>query len=218
MSASTTQLPPRFTPTRSCSIAWCALRFGLNPWELSRKSASKTGSSTTFAAACTTRSRMAGIPNGLWRPSALGMYTRRTGCGRYRPSRSSSPSFARNPSTPPCSIVSMVAPSMPAAPALAFTSPHALSKMSSRYTLSYSAWNRRVALAFAARYSALWSSRAASTVSLATWAFTSPYPLWTHGPSAAPSLRPGYAASASSVLWAAPTPAPLSPTSRSSRL
>jgi hypothetical protein len=79
----------------------------------------------------------------------------------------------------------------------------------------HSAWNRRMPLAFAARYSALWSCRAVSMVWLALSAFTSPYPLWTHGPSAAPSLRRAYVVSASTVLWAAPTPAPLSPTSRS---
>src|SRR6266545_6941348 len=62
----------------------------------------------------------------------------------------------------------MVCPSTPAAPAFALTSRHALRRMSSRYTLSKSAWNRRVALAFAARYSARWSSRVLSRVCLAS--------------------------------------------------
>src|SRR6266511_3158622 len=61
----------------------------------------------------------------------------------------------------------MVCPSTPAAPAFALTSRHALRRMSSRYTLSKSAWNRRAALAFAARYSARWSSRVLSLVWLA---------------------------------------------------
>ena len=42
--------------------------------------------------------------------------------------------------------------------------------------------------AFAARYSALWSSRALSRMSLALWAFTNPYLHPAHGPSVAPSL------------------------------
>src|SRR6266542_524120 len=61
----------------------------------------------------------------------------------------------------------MVCPSTPAAPAFAFTSRHALRKMSSRVTLSKSAWNRRAALAFAARYSARWSCRVLSLMWLA---------------------------------------------------
>ena len=52
------------------------------PEEQSRKSASKIGSSTSSAAVCTTRSRTVGMPSGRSRPSGLGMYTRRTGCGR----------------------------------------------------------------------------------------------------------------------------------------
>ena len=41
------------------------------------------GSSTNTAAACTTRSLTVGIPRGQTLPSPLGMYTRRTGLGRY---------------------------------------------------------------------------------------------------------------------------------------
>ncbi len=69
----------------------------------------------------------------------------------------------------------MVCPSTPADPALALTSRHALAKTSSRYILSYSAWNRRAGLAFAARYRARWSCRALSRVVLARWALTSTY-------------------------------------------
>ena len=98
------------------------------------------------------------------RPERTG---RRTGRGRYLPSRRSEASIARNWSTPRCSMSLMVCPSTPAAPAFAFTSRHALRRMSSRDTFSKSAWNRRAALAFAARYSARWSSRAVSLVWLA---------------------------------------------------
>src|SRR6266567_6447982 len=81
----------------------------------------------------------------------------------------------------------MVCPSTPADPALALTSRHAFAKTSSRYTLSYSAWNRRVGLAFAARYRARWSSRALSGVDLAHRALTSAYLPRTRRPSTAPS-------------------------------
>src|SRR5438445_279463 len=81
----------------------------------------------------------------------------------------------------------MVCPSTPADPALALTSRHALAKTSSRYILSYSAWNRRVGLAFAARYRVRWSSRAVSRVDLARRALTSVYLPRTRRPSTAPS-------------------------------
>jgi hypothetical protein len=80
----------------------------------------------------------------------------------------------------------MVCPSTPADPALALTSCHAFDKTSSRYILSYSAWNRRVGLAFAARYRARWSSRTFSRVVLARWALTSAYLPRTRRPSTAP--------------------------------
>src|SRR5207253_5798694 len=83
----------------------------------------------------------------------------------------------------------MVCPSTPADPALALTSRHALAKTSSRYILSYSAWNRRVGLAFAARYRARWSSRALSGVDLARWALTGAYLQRTRRPTTAPSHR-----------------------------
>jgi hypothetical protein len=60
MSASTTQQRPRLTSTRIASNAWWALRPGRKPNEQSRTSASQIGSSTAFAAACTTRSPTAG--------------------------------------------------------------------------------------------------------------------------------------------------------------
>src|SRR5689334_2653484 len=83
----------------------------------------------------------------------------------------------------------------PADPALALTSCHAFAKMSSRYILSYSAWNRRVGLTFAARYRARWSSRALSGVDLARRALTSAYLPQTRRSSAAPSLHERYPAS-----------------------
>ncbi len=83
----------------------------------------------------------------------------------------------------------MVCPSTPAAPTFALTSRHARRKMSSRYTLSKSAWNRRVALTFAARYSARWSCRVLSLMWLAVTAFTHAYPRLTRRPSTAPSLH-----------------------------
>jgi hypothetical protein len=75
-------------PFGSVSSAIVALRFGRKPYEHGRKSASKIGSSTSFAAICATRSRTVGMPSGLLFPSAFGMYRRRTNVGRYVPSRS----------------------------------------------------------------------------------------------------------------------------------
>src|SRR5437763_3077087 len=45
---------------RTCSMASCALRSGLNPYEVGQKSASKIGSSTSLAAVCTILSRTVG--------------------------------------------------------------------------------------------------------------------------------------------------------------
>ena len=96
--------PPRAPCTRSVSSACVALRFGRKPYDEARKSASKIGSSTSFAAICATRSRTVGMPSGRCRPSAFGMYRRRTGCGRYVPARSAALSSSSMRSTPYCSI------------------------------------------------------------------------------------------------------------------
>jgi hypothetical protein len=82
-SVSTTHWFPRNDSSRSTCSPSCAERLGRNPNEHGKKSASKTGSSTIFTAACTTRSRTEGIDNGL-RSSVpgFGMNTRRAGNGR----------------------------------------------------------------------------------------------------------------------------------------
>ena len=88
------------------SSACVALRFGRNPYDEARKSASKIGSSTSVAAICATRSRTVGMPSGRCRPSALGMYRRRTGCGRYVPCAQRGAELVESMrSTPYCSIV-----------------------------------------------------------------------------------------------------------------
>ena len=81
--------------------ASCAERLGLNPNEHSSMSASKIGSITDFSAACTTRSRTAGIESGRSssRPG-FGMNTRRAGSGRQRPSPRSAASSSRQPGDP----------------------------------------------------------------------------------------------------------------------
>jgi hypothetical protein len=56
------KLAPGDEPVRSRSIAITADRFGRNPNEDGRKSASNTGSSTIFAACCATLSRAVGGP------------------------------------------------------------------------------------------------------------------------------------------------------------
>lgn len=68
-------------------MAIVALRLGRKPYEVDLKSASKTGSSTSFAAICTTRSRTVGIPSGRFLPSDFVMYCRRTISAACVPSR-----------------------------------------------------------------------------------------------------------------------------------
>ena len=81
--------------------ASCAERPGRNPKLHGKKSASKTGSSTIFAAACTTRSRTAGIDSGLCSlVPGFGMNTRRAGSGRYRSSLNSAASSPSSRDTP----------------------------------------------------------------------------------------------------------------------
>jgi len=69
MSVSTTHRRPRQHSLMSTCRASCADRLGRNPKLTGRKSASKTGSSTIFSAACTIRSRTGGIESGLCSPA-----------------------------------------------------------------------------------------------------------------------------------------------------
>ena len=63
------------------------------------------------------------MPSGRCRPSAFGMYRRRTGGGRYVPARSAAPSSCSRRSTPYCSTAASVCPSTPAAAAVALHPP-----------------------------------------------------------------------------------------------
>ena len=144
MSISTTYRWPRPPIRRIASSASVALLLGRKPYEHSLKSASKIGSMTSLAAACTTRSRTVGIPNGRFVPSGFGMYWRLTGCGQYRPVRRRCCTSWRNSSTPSCSIIDSVSPSTPAAPLFALTRFHASARTSPRQIRSYSAWKRRL--------------------------------------------------------------------------
>ena len=153
MSVSTTHRRPRQHSSMSTCRASCADRLGRNPKLPGRKSASKTGSSTIFTAACTIRSRTEGIDSGLCSPAfpAWGYSTRRAGIGRYRPSLSSLASSPSSRVTPYSSTSARVILSMPGAPLLLRTMTHARHRTSLRRTLSYSAWNLRPGSALAAR-------------------------------------------------------------------
>jgi hypothetical protein len=132
--------------------ASCCDRFGRNPKLHGRKSASKTGSSTIFTAACTIRSRTAAIASGLRSLlPAFGISTLRAGSGRQAPFRRSLASSPSSRVTPYSSTSARVVLSMPGAPLLRRTAYHARHKTSSRQTLSCSAWNRRPGSALAAR-------------------------------------------------------------------
>ena len=164
MSVSTTHRRPCQDSSMSTCRASCADRPGRNPKLHGKKSASKTGSSTIFAAACTIRSRTAGIESGLCSSvPGFGMNTRRAGIGRYRPSRNSLASSSRSRVTPYSSTAAKVVLSMPGAPLFVRTLTHARHRTSLRLILSYSAWNRRPGSALAARYSACCKARTGST-------------------------------------------------------
>jgi hypothetical protein len=163
MSVSTTHRRPRQHSSMSTCRASCADRLGRNPKLTGRKSASKTGSSTIFTAACTIRSRTGGIDSGLCSlVPGLGISTRRAGSGRYRPSFSSAASSPSSRATPYSSTSARVILSMPGAPLLLRTATHARHRTSLRLTLSYSAWNLRPGSALAARYSACCKARTGS--------------------------------------------------------
>lgn len=76
-------------------------------------------------------------------PSDLRMYRRRTGFGRYSPSRSSVPRASRKLSTPCCSIAASVSRSTPAAPRFFFTRFQDSWRTSLRQIRSINAWKRR---------------------------------------------------------------------------
>lgn len=80
------------------------------------KSASKTGSSTSFSAACTTRSATVGMPRlrTFPDPPGFGILRSRTGRGRNEPSLRAARRSCRNPGAPIRSSTSMtVRPSTP---------------------------------------------------------------------------------------------------------
>ena len=215
MSVSATHRRPRPHSSTSTCKASCADRFGRNPKLAGRKSASKTGSSTIFAAACTIRSRTGGIDSG--RCSAVpgfGIITRRAGNGRYRFSPSSLASSSSSRATPYSSTAARVILSMPGAPLLLRTAAHARHRTSLRRTLSYSAWNLRPGSALAARYSACCKARTGSrpadplAAGLAETALTGPLLTDTaHRRSSGPSHhRRLCCPAAQSVLRPPPTP------------
>ena len=152
MSVSTTHRRPRQHSSMSTCRASCADRLGRNPKLHGRKSASKTGSSTILAAACTIRSRTAGIDSGLISSvPGLGISTRRAAIGRYLLSRSSLASSPSSRATPYSSTWARVILSMPGAPLFRRTMTHARHRTSLRMILSCSAWNLRPGSALAAR-------------------------------------------------------------------
>ena len=137
MSVRATHRRPCQASSMSTCRASCAERLGRKPKLSVTKSASKIGSMTIFAAACTMRSRTAGIESG--RCSELpgfGIHTRRAGSGRHCSPLTSADSSSSSRETPYASASAMVVRSMPGAPLLARTRSHARSRTSLRWTLS----------------------------------------------------------------------------------
>jgi len=99
-----------------CLTASNALRSARWAYCSGCRSASNIGSSTRTAAVCATLSRIAGTFNGLCFPSGLGIYTRRTGCGRYVLLFSSCVSSSNHFFNPYFRCPPNVWPSTPAAP------------------------------------------------------------------------------------------------------
>jgi len=136
MSVSTTHRLPRQDSSTSTCRASCVAHLGRNPKEHANMSASKTGSSTIFTAACTTRSATEGIESGLCSDEpGLGMNTRRAGSGRQRPPFNAAVTSSRSRETPYSWTSVMVIRSIPAAPPLRRTFSHARSRTSLRRIL-----------------------------------------------------------------------------------
>jgi len=124
--------------------ASCAERPGRNPKLHGKKPASKTGLDTIFAAACTTRSRTAGIDSGL---SSLVPGLRMKTPGRQGRYRTASPATPRqltdSRDTPYSSASARLTRSMPAAPGWARTSSTPWSSIIPAVDLCRQRMNRR---------------------------------------------------------------------------
>ena len=130
-------------PTRNRSIAAVADRFGRNPNEHDKKSASKIGSSTILAAAWATLSRTVGIPNGRTPPRGFGISTRLAGAGRY-PTRLEITAQLTQHAVHAVLLHRGQGDTIhPSRTPVARTRSHASHKTSPLWTRSYRAWKRR---------------------------------------------------------------------------
>ena len=145
--------PPAPTGT-TCVVKWwisaiasCARRFGRNPYEHGWKSASKIGSSTSFSAACTTRSVTVGMPSAAQFPARLGDHhlPHRCRCERPGPSAGRGPRAGTPPPRYRDTIQATVARSIPGvrAPVLPATRSHATASTVGSHTRLYRSSNRR---------------------------------------------------------------------------
>src|ERR1700722_12054951 len=195
-------------------IASCAVRLGRYPNDPGWKSASKTGSSMSLSAPCTTLSRIAGIERTRTLPPSFGISCLRAGSGcDGRPLRSSR-NCSSKASTPCASLASKVTPSIPGAPSFLLAISYAARKVSILQTWTYSPQTRQDGSAFALTY----ILRLRSCKSMDAFVISSlPSPmLETLQMAGPPSLR-GHC-SASSLLQTQPPPSRRRPTSRFRRL
>lgn len=146
MSASSTHLRDLPAKWWISATASCARRFGRNPYEHGSKSTSKTGSSTSFKAAWTTRSATVGMPRLRSFPLGLGVITCRTSTGWKVRVFNCTRTLPKNASTPiPGRIWATVARSTPGvrAPWFPATRSHATIKNAGSQTRLYRLSNRR---------------------------------------------------------------------------
>jgi hypothetical protein len=201
------------------STACCARRLGRYAKLFSWKSASNTGSNSSTTAVCTTRSRIVGIPRGLFFPFSFRIYTRLTGLARYsfRLSSPSSSASHRSRNSRSAFSGSHLSPSTPGAPRFSITCSSAAFSTSFRHTSPYRLQALHFGFFLACRYSVLCSFRTPCSVSGSVGVLSplgpSPRSLPTSDSSAQlPRLRSTPITEASTLLCRTLTPARASTT------
>ena len=149
------------------------------------------------------------MPSGRRRPSALGMYRRRPGGGRYLPARSAEASSLSMRSTPYCSTAASVSPSTARAAAVALHPPPRLPEEVSPPDTVHQSVEAALRPPVGVAIGALWQWAEAHRGSWSRSRRTCPHASLRrrYDHRRGPSLLPRSAARRSSVLWPPLTPA-----------